>query len=43
MEDVRSILATNLRLARHKAKVSQEELADNAGVDSCSRKFAAPR
>lgn len=33
MQDVRSILATNLRLARHKAKVSQEELADNAGVD----------
>lgn len=33
MEDVRSILATNLRLARQKAKVSQEELADNAGVD----------
>lgn len=33
MEDVRSILATNLRLARQKANVSQEELAHNAHVD----------
>lgn len=33
MEDVRSILARNLRLARQKAGISQEELADLAGVD----------
>ncbi|RYY22691.1 MAG: XRE family transcriptional regulator [Sphingomonadales bacterium] len=33
MEDVRSILARNLRLARNEAGISQEELADLAGVD----------
>lgn len=33
MEDVRTILARNLRLARQKAGISQEELADLANVD----------
>lgn len=33
MEDVRTILARNLRLARARAGVSQEELADRAGID----------
>ncbi|MBK5291836.1 MAG: helix-turn-helix transcriptional regulator [Acidobacteriia bacterium] len=33
MEDVRANLAKNLRLARVRARVSQEELADRAGVD----------
>lgn len=33
MEDVRANLAKNLRLARQRAGVSQEELADRAGVD----------
>lgn len=33
MEDVRANLAKNLRLARQRASVSQEELAARAGVD----------
>lgn len=33
MEDVRDILASNLRRARQKARISQEDLADAAGVD----------
>lgn len=33
MEDVRQILATNMRLARIAAGISQEELAHRAGID----------
>lgn len=33
MEDVRQILATNTRLARVAAGISQEELAHRAGID----------
>lgn len=33
MEDVRAILARNLRLARARVGVSQEELAAKAGID----------
>jgi transcriptional regulator with XRE-family HTH domain len=33
MEDVQDIVATNLRLARQRAKISQEDLATAANVD----------
>ena len=33
MSGIREIFALNLRRARHKAGVSQEELADRAGLD----------
>jgi transcriptional regulator with XRE-family HTH domain len=33
MENVRAILARNLRLARAEAKISQEDLADRSGID----------
>lgn len=33
MEDIRQTLATNMRLARAAAGVSQEELAHRAGID----------
>ncbi len=33
MEDVRQTLATNMRLARTAAGISQEELAHRAGID----------
>jgi transcriptional regulator with XRE-family HTH domain len=33
MDSIQDILARNLRLARQRAEVSQEELADRAGVD----------
>jgi transcriptional regulator with XRE-family HTH domain len=33
MDTIQDILARNLRLARQRAGVSQEELADRAGVD----------
>ncbi|TRV14749.1 MAG: XRE family transcriptional regulator [Microcystis wesenbergii Mw_MB_S_20031200_S109] len=33
MEDVRDIVATNIRLARLNLKISQEELAALAGID----------
>lgn len=33
MDDVRAILARNLRLARARVGVSQEELAARAGID----------
>lgn len=33
MEDVRAILARNIKAARKKMKLSQEELADRAGID----------
>ena len=33
MQDVRQIVARNLRVARHKAGISQEALADLADVD----------
>jgi transcriptional regulator with XRE-family HTH domain len=31
--DLRQLFATNLRRLRHQRKVSQEELADEAGID----------
>jgi transcriptional regulator with XRE-family HTH domain len=31
--DLRQLFATNLRRPRHQRKVSQEELADEAGID----------
>ena len=31
--DIREVLALNLRRYRHAAKLSQEELADRAGID----------
>jgi transcriptional regulator with XRE-family HTH domain len=33
MEDVRHIVAENVKLARERAGISQEELADTAGID----------
>jgi transcriptional regulator with XRE-family HTH domain len=33
MEDVRHIVAQNVKLARERAGISQEELADTAGID----------
>ena len=33
MEDVRALLAKNLRRLRYAAKLSQEELAERAGVN----------
>ena len=33
MENVRQIVARNVRLARQRAEISQEELADRAGID----------
>ncbi|HEV2515403.1 MAG TPA: helix-turn-helix transcriptional regulator [Devosia sp.] len=33
MDSIQDILARNLRLARQRVGVSQEELADRAGVD----------
>ncbi len=33
MEDVRAILARNIRAARQLQSLSQEELADRAGID----------
>lgn len=33
MEDVRAILARNIKAARKRLNLSQEELADRAGID----------
>lgn len=33
MEDVRKILAGNIKAARNRLNLSQEELADRAGID----------
>jgi len=33
VENVRQIVARNVRLARQRAKLTQEELADEAGID----------
>lgn len=33
MEDVRNTLAINIRLARQRTQLSQEDLADKAGID----------
>lgn len=33
MEDVRNTLAVNIRLARQRAQLSQEDLADKADID----------
>jgi transcriptional regulator with XRE-family HTH domain len=33
VENVRQIVARNVRLARQRAEISQEELADRAGID----------
>jgi transcriptional regulator with XRE-family HTH domain len=33
MENVREILAKNIRLARQAARLSQEDLADRSGID----------